>query len=392
MLWVLIAAVTLAAMAAVIVPLLRAREAGPERAAFDRAVYRDQLAEIGRDLERGVLTETEAAAARLEVERRLLATEEPAGVTSPRAGRVDPITTVFLAASVSAGAVALYLALGSPAVKDQPLAARAGAAQVADRGNAASGGLEDSAARLVKKLEANPGDAEGWQLLARTQAVLERWSDAAQSYKRALALTGPRPDLLAGYGEMLVLGADGIVSPAAKEAFAQAAAADTANLPARFYLALADAQGGKLREAIEAWRRVEADSPDDAPWMGALRGRIAEAAKAAGIDPPPQLPKTELAARIAQPPAASAPPPAAGSADAPRGPSAADMEAAAKMNPDERQAMIRGMVENLAARLEQNPNDKEGWTRLARAYDVLGESEKAEAARARAAQAPEAGK
>jgi cytochrome c-type biogenesis protein CcmH len=388
MLWVLIAAVTFAAMAAVVVPLLRGREAGPDRAAFDRAVYRDQLAEIGRDLERGVLTETEAAAARLEVERRLLATTEPAGVTSSGAGPVDPITTVFLAASVSAGAVALYLALGSPAVKDQPLAARGGAAQqVADAGKPAPGGLEDSADRLVKKLEGNPDDAEGWQLLARTQAVLERWSDAAQSYKRALALTGPRPDLLAGYGEMLVLGAQGIVSPAAKEAFAEAAAADTANLPARFYLAVADAQSGKPREAIEAWRRVEADSPDDAPWMGALRGRIAEAAKAAGIDPPPALPKTELAARIAQPPAGSVPPPAAASAEAPRGPSAADMAAAAKMSPDERQAMIRGMVENLAARLEQNPNDAAGWDRLANAYRVLGESAKADEATKRAAAA-----
>jgi cytochrome c-type biogenesis protein CcmH len=62
------------------------------------------------------------------------------------------------------------------------------------------------------------------------------------------------------------------------------------------------------------------------------------------------------------------------------------------MSPAERQAMIRSMVDRLAARLEQNPNDKDGWTRLAHAYDVLGESEKAEVARARAAQVPEAGK
>ena len=46
--------------------------------------------------------------------------------------------------------------------------------------------------------------------------------------------------------------------------------------------------------------------------------------------------------------------------------------------------MIRGMVARLAARLEQNPSDKEGWARLAHAYDVLGEKDKAEAARARA--------
>jgi cytochrome c-type biogenesis protein CcmH len=55
------------------------------------------------------------------------------------------------------------------------------------------------------------------------------------------------------------------------------------------------------------------------------------------------------------------------------------------MSPAERQAMIRGMVDRLAARLDANPDDAEGWQRLARAYAVLGETEKAEAAAARAA-------
>ncbi|WP_332308123.1 tetratricopeptide repeat protein, partial [Elstera litoralis] len=44
------------------------------------------------------------------------------------------------------------------------------------------------------------------------------------------------------------------------------------------------------------------------------------------------------------------------------------------------QAMIRGMVEGLAARLEQTPDDLAGWQRLARAREVLGESEAAIAA------------
>jgi cytochrome c-type biogenesis protein CcmH len=61
------------------------------------------------------------------------------------------------------------------------------------------------------------------------------------------------------------------------------------------------------------------------------------------------------------------------------------MAAAQSMSPDERRAMIRGMVERLAARLEQNPGDQEGWARLAHAYEVLGDTDKAQAARARAA-------
>jgi cytochrome c-type biogenesis protein CcmH len=61
------------------------------------------------------------------------------------------------------------------------------------------------------------------------------------------------------------------------------------------------------------------------------------------------------------------------------------MKAAQEMSPEDRQAMIRTMVQRLADRLEENPNDKQGWTRLARAYDVLGEKEKAKKARERAA-------
>src|SRR5688500_6732867 len=112
MFWALAALMTLVVAAAVAVPLLRARGSGPGRAAFDRAIYRDQLAEIDRDLERGVLNQKEAAAARVEVERRLLATAEE---SEPAAtGRVDPITVASLSAAVAAGAVAVYMALGSP--------------------------------------------------------------------------------------------------------------------------------------------------------------------------------------------------------------------------------------------------------------------------------------
>jgi cytochrome c-type biogenesis protein CcmH len=37
--------------------------------------------------------------------------------------------------------------------------------------------------------------------------------------------------------------------------------------------------------------------------------------------------------------------------------------------------MVRGMVERLAARLRQDGSDVEGWLRLVRSYQVLGEPE-----------------
>jgi len=72
--------------------------------------------------------------------------------------------------------------------------------------------------------------------------------------------------------------------------------------------------------------------------------------------------------------------------DGPTGPDAEDVASAAEMTPEEREGMIRGMVEGLAARLETSPNDADGWLRLARSYDVLGEGEAARGALSHAAE------
>jgi cytochrome c-type biogenesis protein CcmH len=364
MLWLGLLLFTLGAIAAIIVPLLRRGPApAPPRAAFDRAVYRDQLDEIARDVARGTLDADQANAARLEIERRLLATDGPDEATLTRRP-IRGTTAIALAASVAAGSIALYLALGSPWLGDEPLVARH------DTGASphAPGDLAASVDALAARLKEAPNDAKGWLLLARSQATLQRWQDSAASYQRAMALTDS-PEASAGFGEMLVMAADGIVTPAARSAFAAALARDPGNAASRFYLALGDAQDGKASEAIAAWAKLVQQAPPDAPWLPLVRQRIVETARTAGIAPPPE----------ATPPAGPAGVATGGS------PSAADVEAVQAMSPAERQAMIRGMVDRLAARLDANPDDAEGWQRLARAYAVLGETAKAEAAAARAA-------
>jgi cytochrome c-type biogenesis protein CcmH len=371
-LWPLIALVTLAVVAVIIWPLVKPRRiVPPGRAAFDRAIYRDQLAEIQRDLERGVLAPAQAEAARLEIERRLLATEsaDRAAESTVASAPVDGVTVVMLACFISAGAVALYLALGSPKLKDQPFASRADASAVAQDDSQAPADLASSLASLEAKLKEHPDDAEGWLLLARTQGVLQRWSDAAQSYLKAIALTQEDAEAEAGYGEMLVKLADNQVTPAAREAFAKAIAKDPADAASRFYLALGDAQAGKAKEAVAAWTKLVDDAPPGTEWVDMVRGNIKEVAQRAGIAVPKEAER----------------PPTQVASTGEKGPNAADVAAAAQMTPDERQQMIRGMVEGLAARLKDNPNDLAGWQRLANAYRVLGEEEKAKEAAAHVA-------
>jgi len=123
--WLVFAVLAALVVALVIWPLASERRT-PARAAFDRAVYRDQLKEISRDSERGLLTHAEAASARLEVERRLIATaDETERRTRPAPRPATRMLMVALAVLVPLGAVAIYLVHGSPQAPDQPYEARA---------------------------------------------------------------------------------------------------------------------------------------------------------------------------------------------------------------------------------------------------------------------------
>jgi cytochrome c-type biogenesis protein CcmH len=345
-----LAAMTAVAVATVVLPLMNGIRPVHERGAFDRAVYRQQLKELERDAAHGLISESQMAAARLEVERRLLAADRQPAAPPPRdaSGR---LVTLALPLAMPALAAGLYFALGSPNVPDQPYAARE-----SERTFVAENHLKlvEAAAALEEKLTHDADDPQDWLLLARAQAALSQWGKSAEAYRRAIALTKGRPDVLAGYGEILVMAADGTVTPEAREAFNAALARDPSSVAARYYLALGAAQAGQAKSAIESWQALAAETAVGLPLRDDLKARIAETARKANLPVP-----------------ALAPPPAAD------GPTAEDMAQAAQMTAEQRQEMIKGMVAGLAAKLEAHPDDPESWLKLARAYSVLGERDKA---------------
>ena len=349
-----LALMTAAVLVVVSGQLMKDARAAPERAGFDRAVYRDQLAELERDRARGVIGDAEAETARLEIERRLLANDR--ADAQPARAPALPRLAVVLALVLAGGAGAAYLTLGAPGVPDLPFAERSAPARAATQAVE----LENRAADLEKEVKAKPDDADAWAQLGRTDANLSRWDQSAEAYRHATTLAPARTDLMAAYGEVLVMGADGVVTPAAQQIFAKLATQEPRNGFARYYLALADAQAGKTDRAIAAWQKLAAEAPENAPIRAELKRRIDAAAQAAGQTPPPLAASSVAAAAPAQP-----------------GPDAAQMADAAKLPPEQREAMVRGMVERLATRLESEPNDLQGWLRLGRAYGVLGERDKA---------------
>nr|WP_294510891.1 c-type cytochrome biogenesis protein CcmI [uncultured Rhodopila sp.] len=353
----LLALLAFLAVLPILVPLLRGSRPVPARASFDQAVYRDQLGELDREIARGLLTQTDADAARLEIQRRLLASDQvPA---RPSILSRSPIVAALVFVVVGFGSVGGYLWLGAPGVPDEPFASRPAVAANADASEHAT--LQEETAQLEDKLRQNPSDPEGWLLYGRSLAMLNQWDKSAEAYQHAIDLGDKSPDVAADRAEMLVMGAGGTVTPAAEDAFKQVLKADPRNGLARFYLATAAAQAGEPLKAIDGWQALLADMPSDSSVRSAVGQRIAEAAKAAGI-PVPELSKGTAPAQ----PEAAAP-----------GPDAKAMADAASLPQDQRDAMIRGMVEKLAAKQQAEPGNLEGWLRLGQAYAVLHEPGKA---------------
>jgi len=356
MLWILIVQITLVVMAVLLWPLWRGAGPAAGRREHDLAVYRAQLAEIDGDVARGVVSAADAANARLEVERRLLRVADE-GDGKPMLARPARVAAVVLAVLAPALALGLYLRLGTPAAPDQPLAQR-GLAPQQQQAAAPSMEMANLISRLVERLKNEPNDRAGWILLGRSYLMTEQSAKAAEAYGRAVALDGNDAEVQMAFGEAQVYVADGIVTPRALTAFETALKLDPKHPGARYYLALARAQAGDNKAALEQWSALAADSAPDAPWMNALRSRMEEAARTAGV-PMPQI---------------------ASATEAPRGPTVEQMQAAQQMPDGDRNAMIQSMVQGLAERLKTSPDDYDGWMRLARAYTVLRNIDAARAA------------
>ena len=341
MLWVAFALMTGAAMLCALWPLSRRRSGGAGEA---RAIefHKAQLAEIDRDVARGQLPASEAAGARAEAARRLIAASDAAeaapATDDARALQRRRVAAGIIFVVVPAVALGLYARLGRPDLPDQPLLARL----VDPKGNLAA-----IVAKIEAHLIADPNDGRGFAVIAPIYLHLGRFDEAAKADLEALRILGEDASLRADCGEALTAAAGGIVTAEARAAF-EKALADKADLPkARFYLGLAAEQEGDKSKAIEAYQSLIAAGPRDAPWLAVVREHLARL----GGEPP------------------------------------SGAEAIAALDPEAQQAAIHGMVEGLAAKLAQNGADAQGWLRLIRAYCVLHETDKAKDALAQARKA-----
>jgi cytochrome c-type biogenesis protein CcmH len=308
---------------------------------------------------------------RIEVSRRLLEADR-------RAGEVDQATvesrnsTVFalIAALIAGGSLGLYSWIGAPGYGDLPMSARLAASEEARATRPDQATAEAEAAPMMPKpteveprftelmerlraaVDERPDDIQGLTLLAQNEVRLGNMSAARAAQERIIVSKGADASIddRSGLLDLMVLAAGGYVSPEAETLSRELLSDDPEQGIALYYMGLLELQTGRADRTFAIWRRLLENSPPNAPWVPVIREQIDGVAAAAGVDY--ELP-------------------------APRGPNAGDIAAAADMSAQERDEMIRGMVEGLAERLASDGGPVEDWARLITALGVLGETDQA---------------
>jgi len=213
--WVVAALVSAAAAGLV---LRRAARAGVSTGGEDPSLglYRRQLQEIDDLAERGLLGEAERKSAHAEAGRRLLRAD--AASAEPWAAGGYRRTALVLAGFAPVAGLCIYLAVGSPGMPDQPFAARLEHWRKSDPARLNPPQL----AAVLKDLTAqHPKDPEGFRFLAMAEAAAGDTAEAARAYRRAIELAPDRVDLWEGLSEVLLIDAQGAVTPQVEAALHQ---------------------------------------------------------------------------------------------------------------------------------------------------------------------------
>ncbi len=364
--WILAVLMTLLAALYVISPILRGRRDTTLSAASDLAVYRDQLRELDADVARGILSGEEAESSRTEISRRLLAADaRQSAQAAPAPKNSNLIAIAALSGVLIGGALLIYSQIGAPGTPDQPLAERLTPVPQAEAERLFAESRKEAPreldAREVELLEQlrdvlkeRPDDLTGHQLLVQTLNSIEDFAGASAAQDDVLRILGDTAtsDDYAYKAELMIFAAGGYVSPEAEQALSGSLQRDPTNARARYYSGISMAQIGKPELAMNLWASLLSEGDADAPWKEPVREQMRQLSASTGLS----MPQASLS-----------------------GPTQGDINAASDMSDEDRQSMIRGMVDGLSDRLATEGGSPAEWSRLITALGVLGDRDQAQA-------------
>ena len=241
MIWLWVAALAVVTVAPLLAYTLRAgHQRGRQEAAL--SLHRAQLTELDRDLEDGRLVAEEHAAAKLEVQRRLLADAALAELAPPRSSFVAVALAGVL---VPVAALVLYLSVGHPNFPPAGGAIQPTPQQLTPAQRAELERGEQEVAQLSARLRLMdphaPKTLEGYEILGRADLSLGHLPEAADAWRHVLA-----------------------------DRFDPTLAAQTAEVET-------EVAGSVTPEALALFKRALAAAPPDAAWRPMAQKRIAEA-------------------------------------------------------------------------------------------------------------------
>ena len=384
--WIVIGVLILVVAVLLALALLRGQDTGVAAAEYDLQVYRDQLAGVERDLERGVVSKEEAARIKTEVSRRILDADKALQAAEEVHRAPKPMTYGAILASLVllAASVGVYQKIGAPGYPDLPLKLRIAEAEQARESRPSQAEIEaqvppvaadvdprqkELVAKLRTAVAARPDDLKGHELLAGNEAALGNYTAAYRAHQRVIEIKGAdaTADDYADLADLMIVAAGGYVSPEAEGALQKALTLDPKNGKALYYSGLMFAQNGRPDVTFRIWKGLLEESRPNDPWMQPIIAQIEDAAAFAGVDyrvPPMMRGGGGLA-----------------------GPDAGAVAAAGEMTAEERQDMIQNMVSQLSERLGTDGGSPQEWAQLLGALGVLGDKEQAATAWAKAQEA-----
>lgn len=257
--WIAAGLLTALVLALISRPLLRQRQAShASRKALNTAIYRDQMAELERDLASGALSAADHASARDELERRILEDLADDGAEATAEPRRLPRTAIAVGLALPAAAVLLYLVLGTPAALDPAAVQASNSEQIPTQAE-----VEKMVASLAAKLEKEPDNPKGWVMLGRSYKVMGRLDEAARAFEKAGPVMETEPELMLEMAELSAAQNEGKVEGKGQELLKRVLA-DQPDNPQALVLAGTDAYFRKnYADAARHWERVLAQVPPD---------------------------------------------------------------------------------------------------------------------------------
>ena len=282
--WVISGVFIVTALLFVVPTLLRSRNnelKNLEHDAVNITVYRDQIAELDRDLENDILSREQYDKSKQELQQRMLqdVTERDAVVVDKNKKFRNIALSVVITLTLPLAAVSLYLAIGDTRGL-LPQAQLASATQMNRDGGGSPAGHDNFSSvleNLIKRLSENPEDVEGWVMLGRTYAIMGRYGEASNTYAKLAELIPNNPQILSDYADVLAMKNQGNLAGKPAELIYQALSIDPKYPKALALAGTVEFEQERYAQAAEHWENLLQVVPADAQLTQTVKDSIAEA-------------------------------------------------------------------------------------------------------------------